>query len=244
MRTGIAILLTAMSFSAILVSVQAQQPTERLLEMLKGTGKSTTGDLKEPRIAQGLKEALRIGTEQAVTRTGTRNGYFSNPLIKILLPDTLQPVEKGLRLVGYGEQVDAFVLSMNRAAEKAAPHAKQIFWGAITSMTFEDARQILGGGDTAATDFFKTKTSEKLYRSFRPAVDDTMNQVGTVKKYQELLDQAQNLPLVKAESLDVGHYVTNKALDGLFLVVAEEERRIRRDPAARVTEILQEVFGR
>lgn len=244
MRTCIAIFIAVVSFSTSLVSVQAQLPTGGLLDKLKGMGKPATSDLKESRIAQGLKEALHIGTEQAVTRTGTRNGYFSNPLIKILLPDSLQPVEKGLRLVGYGEQVDAFVLSMNRAAEKAAPQAKQIFGGAITSMTFEDARQILNGGDTAATDFFKAKTGKELYRSFRPVVDDTMNEVGTVKKYQALLAQAKSLPLVKAETMDVGNYVTNKALDGLFLVVAEEERRIRQDPAARATDLLKEVFGR
>lgn len=239
----IAILVAIMSFGAHLSLAQAQQPTNRLLDVLKGGGRPATSDLPESRLAQGLKEALRVGTEQAVARTGKPNGYFGNPQLKILLPDTLQPVEKGLRLAGYGNQVDAFILSMNQAAEQAAPQAKQIFVHAITSMTFEDARKIFNGGDTAATEFFKDKTSQQLYISFRPVVDDSMNKVGTVQKYNTLLAQTQTLPFVKTKTLDVGHYVTNKALDGLFLVVAEEEQRIRKDPAARVTDLLQDVFG-
>lgn len=242
MRVFLATIVVVMSLGA--ASVAAQGPADRLLDALKNVAKPSTSDLKESRVAQGLKEALRIGTDQAVTRTGKPDGYFSNPLIKILLPDKFQSVGKGLRLVGYGDQVDEFVMSMNRAAETAAPQAKQIFLDAITSMSFEDARTILNGGETAATDFFKDKTSQNLYTSFRPVVDNTLNKVGTVQQYNALLGQAKQLPLVKSESMDVGHYVTNEALDGLFLVVAEEEKRIRQDPAARVTDLLQEVFGR
>jgi hypothetical protein len=123
--------------------------------------------------------------DHAVLRTGKQDGYFGNQLIKILLPDSLQTVEPGLRLAGFGPQVDEFVLSMNRAAEKAAPKAKEIFVGAITSMTIDDATKILNGGDTSATDFFKRKTSTSLYKEFRPIIDNTMNQVGTVQKYNK-----------------------------------------------------------
>ncbi|HEY7495894.1 MAG TPA: DUF4197 domain-containing protein [Candidatus Tectomicrobia bacterium] len=222
----------------------AQKPMERALHMPQGTSQIVAADLSDTQVANGLKEALRTGTDHAVARTGKTDGYFGNPLIKILLPENLQTLEKGVRLVGYGAQVDECILSMNRAAEKAAPEARRIFLDAITSMSFEDARKLLNGGDTAATDFFKRKTSGRLYDAFRPIVDNSMNQVGTVQKYNDMLAGVQKVPLVKKETLDVGNYVTNKALDGLFLIVAEEERSIRKNPAARVTTLLKEVFSR
>jgi hypothetical protein len=209
----------------------------------KGSGGGRAG-LTESKAADGLKEALRVGTDHAVLRTGKKDGYFGNKLIKILLPDNLKPVEQGLRAVGYGPKVDELVLSMNRAAEKAAPFAKDIFVNAITAMTFEDATKILKGGDTSATDFFKRKTSGSLYKAFRPVVDDSMNQVGTVQQYNEVVAGLDNIPFVKKESLDIGDYVTDKALDGLFVIVADEERQIRKNPAARVTNLLKDVFGR
>jgi hypothetical protein len=225
-------------------AAQAQLPLPKGLETLPGMGSQRSGGPSESRVADGLKEALRIGTDHAVLRTGKKDGYFGNSLIKILLPDSIQTVEQGLRLAGFGPQVDEFVLSMNRAAEKAAPKAKEIFVDAIASMTIDDAVKILNGGDTSATDFFKRKTSKSLYKEFRPIVDNTMNQVGTVQKYNEVLGGANKLPFMKAGTLDVGDYVTDKALDGLFLIVAEEERNIRKNPAARVTDLLKDVFGR
>jgi hypothetical protein len=189
---------------------------------------------------EGVWHAIDFGN----VCSGCEYGYFGNKLIKILLPDNLKPVEQGLRAVGYGQKVDELVLSMNRAAEKAAPFAKDIFVNAITSMTFEDATKILKGGDTSATDFFKRKTSGSLYKAFRPVVDNSMNQVGTVQQYNEVVGGLDNIPFVKKESLDIGHYVTDKALDGLFVIVAEEERQIRKNPAARVTNLLKDVFGR
>ena len=225
-------------------AAHAQLQIPKVPDILQQRGSQSSGGLSESRVADGLKEALRIGTDHAVLRTGKQDGYFGNPLIKILLPDSIQTAEKGLRLAGFGPQVDELVLSMNRAAEKAAPKAKEIFVGAITSMTIDDATKILNGGDTSATDFFKRKTSTSLYKEFRPIVDNTMQQVGTVQKYNEVLGGVNKLPLLKAEKLDVGHYVTDKALDGLFLIVAEEERDIRKNPAARVTDLLKDVFGR
>jgi hypothetical protein len=227
-----------------LSAAHAQLQVPKVPDILQKRGSQSTGGLSESRVADGLKEALRIGTDHAVLRTGKQDGYFSNPLIKILLPDSLQTVEQGLRVAGFGPQIDELVLSMNRAAEKAAPKAKEIFVDAITSMTIDDATKILNGGDTSATDFFKRKTSTSLYKEFRPIVDNTMQQVGTVQKYNEVLGGVNRLPFMKAEKLDVGHYVTNEALDGLFLIVAEEERNIRKNPAARVTDLLKDVFGR
>lgn len=221
----------------------AEQPMNQVLDLFKGKQTTPQAGLSQNRIAQGLKEALRVGTDKTVQRTGTENGYFGNPLIKILMPKQFQTIEKGLRLAGYGPKVDEFILSMNRAAEAAAPRAKGIFIDAITGMTFEDARQILTGGDTAATTFFKQRTSESLYAAFRPVVDDTLNQVGTVQSYNAMMQNVRQLPFVKSETLDVGDYVTDKALDGLFSVLAEEEKQIRENPAARVTDLLRDVFG-
>jgi enolase len=139
--------------------------------------------------------------------------------------------------------VDEFVLSMNRAAEKAAPKAKAVFISAIQEMTFEDAKKILNGGDTAATDFFKEKTSANLYESFKPIISSSMDEVGVTRSYKEMMGRYTMLPFTKAESVDLDHHVTNKALDGLFFMVGQEEKKIRTDPAARVTDLLKAVFG-
>jgi hypothetical protein len=199
------------------------------------------GDAKT---AAGLKEALQIGAGNAVSLTGQVDGYFKNQAIKILMPKQLQSLEKGLRAVGYGPQVDEFVLSMNRAAEKAAPQAKEIFAGAIGEITFADARQILTGGDTAATDYFKAKTTDKLTAAFRPAVEKTINETGVTRQYKELVGRFKAIPFAKSQSFDIDQYVVSKALDGLFHVLGEEERKIRKNPAARVTSLLKDVFGR
>ncbi len=133
---------------------------------------------------------------------------------------------------------------MNRAAEQAAPHAKKIFWDAIGEMTFDDARKILNGDDTAATEFFRIKTTDRLAAAFRPMVDRAMNEVGVTRQYKALVAQSQAIPFVKSEALDIDQYVLTKALDGLFYVLGEEERKIRRNPTARVTDLLKEVFAR
>ena len=202
------------------------------------------GELSDAKIGSGLKEALKVGTENTVNLTGKTDGYFLNEAIKILMPEKLQTLEKGLRMVGYGPQIDEFVLSMNRSAEQAAPHAKQIFWDAIGEMTFEDARKILSGNETAATQYFKEKTTGKLTTVFQPVVEKSMNEVGVTRQYNELVGRYQTIPFVKSETFDINHYVVTKALDGLFHVLGEEERKIRTNPAARVTDLLKEVFSR
>jgi hypothetical protein len=232
--------LVAIAVLLVTVSPAAAQ----LDQLFKGLGIGQQSGLSDAKIGSGLKEALKIGTENAVTLTGRQDGYFRNQAIKILMPEKLQTLEKGLRLVGYGPQVDEFVLSMNRAAERAAPAAKQIFWDAIGEMTFDDARKILTGGDTAATQYFKGKTTDRLTSAFRPVVDQAMNEVGVTRQYKELVGRYQAIPFAKSESLDIDHYVVTKALDGLFYVVGEEERKIRTNPAARVTDLLKEVFAK
>jgi hypothetical protein len=228
----------------VLLSVlPAAAQLDSILKEVETYSKSGVGSSPDSKVSAALKQALAVGTENAVKLTGKTDGYFGNQAIKILMPEKLRTVEKGLRAAGYGSEVDSLVLSMNRAAEKAAPEAKKIFGEAIGKMTIDDAQRILNGTPTAATDYFKDKTSPSLTLAFKPIVDRTMEEVGTVKQYNALLGQAKAIPFLKTENYDIDRYVVGKALDGLFHVVGDEERKIRTDPAARVTSLLKEVFA-
>ncbi|WP_298432550.1 DUF4197 domain-containing protein [Geobacter sp.] len=202
--------------------------------------------LDDTTVVSGLKEALATGTERAVKEVAKPDGYFGNQLIRILLPDKIQQVADVLGTLGYQRQVDELVLSMNRAAEKAAPVAAGFFGDAIRQMSVEDAKGILAGGDRAATDFFEKKTRSRLFEAFKPTVAKSMEQVGTVRAYKEMLGRYEALPLSSftgTRSLNLDDYVTGKALDGLFTMLGEEEKKIRTNPAARTTELLRTVFG-
>ncbi len=223
----------------------ASTPAIAQLDKMKssiGLGKGE--ELSESKVGSGLKEALRIGAENSVKITGRTDGYFGDQAIKILLPKNLRPLEKGLGAMGYQAKIDAFVLSMNRAAEAAAPSAKKIFGDAILAMSFDDARKILSGSDTAATDYFKAKTTDQLTAAFRPFIEKTMNENGVTQQYDALSGQLRSIPFARNEDLDINKYVVTKALDGLFYVLAEEEQKIRKNPAARTTDLLKEVFGK
>ncbi|MBS1790319.1 MAG: DUF4197 domain-containing protein [Acidobacteria bacterium] len=200
-------------------------------------------NLSDTQIIAGLKEALQVGTGNAINLTGRLDGFFKNAAIKILLPKQLNTVGKGLRAIGQGQLVDEFVLSMNRAAEKAAPEARKIFVDAIKQMTFNDARKILFGKDTAATEYFQDKTSDKIATAFRPIISRAMDDVGATRQYKELIAQFKAIPFARMQSLDIDEYVVGKSLDGLFYMVGEEEKKIRKNPAARITSILKDVFG-
>lgn len=193
--------------------------------------------------AAGLKEALDIGTRNAVAAVAREDGYFGDARIRIPLPEKLEDAGKILRKVGMGDRVDEFILSMNRAAEKAAPRAGDIFMDAIRDMTVVDAYGIVRGDETAATDYFRQRTWDDLYALFRPVVTRSMAQSGVVQSYRRMMERYNALPLVKPVDVDIEGYVTDEALRGLFFMVAEEEKKIRRDPAARVTELLRKVFG-
>jgi hypothetical protein len=193
-------------------------------------------------IVAGLKEALSIGVRDGVKTVSQADGYFGNPLIKIPMPKELRRTERLLRKAGFGKEADTFILSMNRAAEQAAPQALPFFVDAIKEMTISDARAILKGNDTAATDYLKSKTYDKLYQSFKPHISNSMNEVGVIRAFKEMMEKTRRIPFLKKESVDLDHYVTSRALDGLFVVVGEEEKKIRTDPAARVTELLRTVF--
>jgi hypothetical protein len=206
--------------------------------------KSSVSSLDDHTIISGLKEALSVGTAKAVKLVSVENGYLRNEAIKILLPEKIQKMSEILREAGFNKEVDAFVLSMNRAAEKAAPKAKPIFVDAVKGMNIQDARNILNGNNTAATEYFKDKTSNKLSAAFRPVISSNMNKVGVTKSYKALKNKYLSLlPLSTAESIDLDHYVTEKALDGLFHMLGQEEAKIRANPAARTTEILKKVFA-
>jgi hypothetical protein len=199
--------------------------------------------LSQKEIVAGLKQALEVGTGNAVALTSKTDGYFKNPQIKIPLPEQVRKAEDLLRTVGLGEQVTAFEKSMNRAAERAAPEAKALFITAIKQMTFTDAKKILQGRENEATFYFKEKTSQPLAQRFKPLVHTAMSEVGVTRSYQSIESKLRVLPMGGSLNLDLDQYVTNKALDGLFFMLAQEEAKIRKDPAARVTELLKRVFG-
>ena len=204
---------------------------------------SGDGSITNDEMIQGLKEALQVGTQNAVNTVSKVDGYYKNSDIKIPLPQEIESAGKYLRLAGYGTRVDEFEQSMNRAAEKAAPEAKQIFWGAVKDMKINDARKLLNGPDNAATSYFKDKTYDQLHNIFKPIVKDTMGQVGVTRQFQDINNKLSSIPLANKASVDLDQYVTDKSLDGLFFMLAEEEKKIRQDPAARVTDILKKVFG-
>jgi hypothetical protein len=214
-------------------------------DILKGAQKAlgTSDSISDSEIVEGLKQALEIGTGKAVDLVSKQGGYYDNPAIKIPLPGSVQKAEKLLRGAGMGSKVDAFELSMNNAAERAAPEAKSIFLDAIKQMKIDDAKKILNGGDDEATLFFKDKTYARLQEIFEPTVKESMGEVGVTRTFQDLNAKVEKIPFAESFNLDLDKYVTDGALNGLFQMLAEEEKKIRSDPAARVTDLLKKVFG-
>jgi hypothetical protein len=194
-------------------------------------------------IGPGLKEALKVGIKNTIALLGKTDGYLGNQAVKVLMPESIRKMEPALRAMGVGPKIDEFILSMNRAAEKSAPLAADIFATAITEMSFDDAKKILAGGNTAATDYFKTKTYDNLLATFQPSVRKAMDDYAVTQKFEAIAGKVQTLPFAdKLGNMDVNRYVSSKALDGLFLVLGQQESKIRTDPAARVTDLLKQVF--
>ncbi len=191
----------------------------------------------------GLKAALEKGSVAAVGKLGVADGFFANPKVKIPLPDSLQKIEKGLKLLGMEKQADELVLAMNRAAEAAVPEAKVLLLNSVKQMSVDDAKKILSGGDDSVTQYFKGKTQTPLAQKFLPIVRKTTARVGLAQKYNALAGKGMKLGLVKEEQASIEHYVTAKALEGLYLMIAEEERAIRQDPIGTGSAILKKVFG-
>ncbi|MCR6641050.1 MAG: DUF4197 domain-containing protein [Sporocytophaga sp.] len=202
-----------------------------------------TSSLSEAEIVDGLKEALTLGSANASQNLNKLDGFYKNPKVKIPFPEDCQKVATELRKHGYGKQIDEFELTLNRAAEDASKEAATIFANSIKQMTLTDAKNILTGPDTAATGYLRKTTTSSLYSAFAPHITTALNNTTATQKWQEITTLYNKLPLVKKVDTDLTRYTTNKALNGLFLLVADEETKIRKDPAARASELLKKVFG-
>ena len=214
----------------------------QLGDIFKKKPTSSTSALSDDKISAGLKEALQISTANAVALTGKPDGFLKNDAIHIPLPDKLKTVGRGMRMIGMGAQVDELEVGMNRAAEQAAPKAKAIFLAALKKMTFDDARKILSGGDTAATAYFKQASTPELTQAFTPIVHQSLANLGVVKQYNQIVQSAPAGQAL-AGRFDLDQYVVGKALDGLLYMLAQEEQKIRKNPAAQTTSLLRTVFG-
>lgn len=201
------------------------------------------GSLTSSEMNAGLKEALSRGAEIAVTQLGQKDGFFGNAAMKIPLPPVLQKGEKMMRAVGMGQQADDLVLAMNRAAEAAVPEAKTLLVGAVKSMTLEDAKGILTGGETSATDFFRRKTEASLTKRFLPIVKSTTDKSGLAQQYNSYAGMATKFGVSKKGQATVEDYVTKQSLDRLYKVVGEQERTIRANPLQAGSDLLKKVFG-
>lgn len=208
-----------------------------------GSSSDSVTNLDTDTLINGLKEALEIGSQRAIEEISQPGGYLDNTDIRIPLPGGVDKVASLLRKYGLGDQVDQFEESMNRAAEKAAPQATDLIVNAVKEMSFDDAKKIYQGSDDAATQYFKEKTSDKLRQLFQPSVKESLGQVGATRYYNELAGEAKDIPFVGQQlDVDLDNYVTEEALNGLFTMLAAEEKKIRENPAARTTDLLKQVF--
>ncbi len=206
-------------------------------------GKKIKKGMTTQKMIAGLKEALKIGTEKAVKIVSKNNGYYKNKLIYIVLPKKIKKVTDKLKKIGFKKQVNDFVKKMNRAAEKAALKAVKIFWNSVKKMSFKDAKKILlSKRDNEATLYFERKTRPTLYKAFFPVIKGVLDSVGATKVYKFIIKKYNSIPFVSKVKYDLDQYVANKALNGLFLMLAKQEKKIRRNPIARVTRLLKEVF--
>ncbi len=222
----------------VLDKVQSQLPASAA-----SSSGGVAANLPQADYAQGLKEALAKGAQKAVTSLGQANGYLGNEAVKILLPESLQKLEAPLRLAGQGKLVDDLVLSMNRAAEKAVPQAAGILADAVRAMTVQDAHGILSGPVDSATQYFRTSSGAKIGEMMQPIISKAMDSVGVAKAHSRLTANPLAASLAQSYGLDLNSYVGAKAQDGLFMLIAQEEKNIRENPAARTTEMLRKVFG-
>ncbi len=200
-------------------------------------------DLTNQEAASGIKGALTQGAASAISKLGVPGGFANNPKVRIELPHALEELATGMRMLGRGKDIDDLVAGMNQAAEQAVPQAKPLLIHAVKSMTFADAKNILTGGDNSVTNFFREKTSAPLGVKFLPIVKRVTDQVGLAQKYDQVAGQGAKMGLIKGDAANVEQYVTDKALDGLYLMIGEEERAIRQNPAAAVSSIVSKVFG-
>ncbi|MES2849376.1 MAG: DUF4197 domain-containing protein [Bacteroidota bacterium] len=254
------IFLLSLSFAIVVISANAQgfgdlikkntkkdstgkSGIGKVLDKIPGSGTSSGSGLSNDDIVSGLKEALRVGTDSSSKKLSKLDGFFGDAAIKILMPDEAKKVESSLRSMGMGGMVDKAILSMNRAAEDAASGVGNIFWNSIKGMSVSDGIGILRGGDFAATDYLKKTTTSELTEKFRPVIEASLTKVDATKYWKEVFSKYNMFATKKVET-DLTAYVTEKALSGLFYNISLEEQKIRKDPAAQVTDLLKKVFGK
>jgi hypothetical protein len=230
-------------FLLIIAFLSSQFTDAQFLKNAKKLINSNTKGLTEKDAADGIKEALVNGTGESVKLVSVVNGYWANPEIKIPFPAEAKEMESKLRAIGMSKKVDEFNESMNRAAEKAASEAKPIFIAAIKGMTVRDAINIVKGSDNAATTYLKNTTSPELVAKFQPIIKTSLDDVNATKYWSDLITLYNKIPMVKKMNPDLPQYVTTRAIDGLFIMIAKEELKIRKDPMARTSELLKKVFG-
>jgi hypothetical protein len=237
--------MCSLLFVAAVLAVPGCATLQQTVGTVLKADSTRSGTLDEPTVVAGIKEALRVGTENTVASTSKVDGFLGNRLIRIALPEQMTTMASTLRKVGFGSRVDELEAGMNRAAELAAGEAREVFWSAIKGMTVSDAFGILNGGNTAATEYFRGKTSASLKTRFQPIVQRKIQEVGLSRIYSKVADTYNSLPLAGTQKMvDLDEYVTDRTLSGLFSVLATEEQKIRQDPLARTTDLLRKVFGR
>jgi hypothetical protein len=227
-------------FCLFLLSCTSAQVQKTLGDISDVVG---TGELTESEVALGLKEALVKATRESAEMAGENNGFLDRPEIRIPFPEDIQKVEKRLRQIGLGNEVDRFVESMNHGAEKAASQAIPIFERAVKNMTVQDAWSILKGPDDAATAYLHEQTSAELSVAFKPVVRNALNEVNATRYYSDIISTYNKIPLVEKVDPDLENYVTQKALDGLFQLMEQEEKKIRNNPMERTTDLMRRVFS-
>jgi hypothetical protein len=227
----------------LLTGCTAAQINQTLNEVNKamGTPQNTAPTTEE--VGGGLKEALINGISKGADLVSITDGYFKNPTIKIPFPPDVKKVEDKLRQVGFGNKVDEFVMTLNRGAEEAAKEAKPIFINAIKQMTIQDAWALLQGQPDAATQFLKRTTTPQLREKFSPVVQTALDKVNATKYYGDVIGTYNKIPFVEKVNPDLNAYATDKAIEGLFVMIAQEEKNIRENPVARTTDLLKKVFG-
>lgn len=246
------IFLAGLAISALSsASAQAQSIFDSLKEAVKGNQGDKSAENKKnadltgistSEMSTALKEALNIGVKEGIAKLGAEDGFFRNELVKILLPEKLRKVDATLRGIGLGNLADQGLLLLNRAAENAVQEGAPIFAKAITSMTFDDAKNILLGDSTAATDYLKGKTTEQLFTAFKPKVEGSLGKVGADKVWAQIISKYNGITRQDIET-DLNSYVTQETVNGVFKMVAEKESNIRNNPVFRTTSLLKKVFG-
>jgi hypothetical protein len=231
------------AISIILTACTSAQINQTLGDVNKTLGGSGTSAPTTAEVAEGLKEALIKGISTGSDLVSQVDGYFKNPEIKIPFPPDVKRVEDKLRQIGLGGEVDKFVMTLNRGAEDAAKEAKPIFITAIRSMTIQDAWAILRGENDAATQYLKRTTSAQLKEKFKPVIQNSLNKVNATKYYRDIVTRYNQVTPLQKVNPDLDDYATDKAIEGLFLMIAKEEKNIRENPVARTTDLLKKVFG-